>query len=231
MRIAIVTGIWKRHNIFKMFAKGVKHIEENIKDVELITIVAGSEGKESKKLVESYGFHYIEMPNQPLSNKMQSTIKKAYELKVDYVICMGSDDVLSLELMQKYILMMKKGIDYIGTTDFYFYDTVSDKSLYWGGYTENYRFGHLCGAGRCLSANLLNQMNWMVWEGYDNMLDTSMQVKLKGCKYTEERINLKKLGLYALDIKSETNMTKFVQWNNSQFIDSDIIKNKFHYIW
>ena len=222
MKISMVTGVWKRPEVFKMFAKGVHHL-----DVDINVIVAGSEGDTSRKMVESEGFNYIEIANQPLATKMNATTLAAKGS--DYVICMGSDDVLSQELLNHYIIWMEKGYDFIGVQDFYFYDTKSGKSLYWGGYRDRRRFMHSAGAGRCISSDLMNRWKWQPWKvGDDDMLDNSMQGRIRG---KQKILNIRELGVYALDIKSSTNMTPFKKWDNTTFFDSNIIKSKFHYIF
>jgi len=232
MKVSICTAVWKRPEVFEMFAKGVKHLQENFKQVEFITIVAGSEGIESKRMVESKGFVYVEMPNDPLALKVNQPILLARNLGADYVLCVGSDDIITPELMGLYYKHMINKIDYIAVSDFYFYDTVSGKSIYWGGYTESYRLGHACGAGRLISKNLLNQWSWKPWDVKHNaILDTSIQEKLKRTQHTSVVFSLKENNVFALDIKSATNMTPFDLWNNSTFIDSEIIKKHFNYLF
>lgn len=228
MKISLITGVWKRPEVFKMFAKGVRHLTDNL-DIDLNVIVAGSEGKTSKKLVEDEGFIYIEMPNEPLSTKMNATALIAKELGSDYVLCMGSDDVMSVELMQEYIKWMELGYDFIGVLDFYFYDTVSGRALYWGGYRERYRRGVTCGAARCVSSSLMDKWDWQPWKlGHDDYLDNSMEGRIQG---KQKILSLKSLKMYALDIKSSTNMTPFERWGNTRFIDANILKNKFSYLF
>jgi hypothetical protein len=126
---------------------------------------------------------------------------------------------------------MRKGIDFIGVTDCYFYDTVSKKSLYWGGYREPNRKGHTTGAFRAISARLLSLWNWMPWENKDSlMLDKSMQDKLKITPHTIHTFAMKDKEMYALDIKSSTNMTPFAKWDNAEFIDSNELLKIFPYV-
>ena len=108
----MVTGVWKRPEIFEMFAIGVHNL-----GIDIDVIVAGSEGDKSRAMVEAHGFHYIEIANKPLSKKMNATTLKAKELGADYVICMCSYDIISPELMQEYIKWMVLGYDYIGIID------------------------------------------------------------------------------------------------------------------
>jgi len=223
MKIAIVTGVWKRPEVFKIFAKGINKLRK-IKGVEWRVIIAGSEGMRSEAMVGIEGFQYIETPNHPLARKMNTTIEMARIWEADYVLCLGSDDIISPKLMRLFIKHMKQGIDFIGVLDFYFYDMVSKKSMYWGGYID-YRKGHTCGAGRCLSKNLLNKWGWSIWEDkQSHILDNSMEDKLEATPHTSVKISLAQEGLFAVDIKSSTNMTPFEPWPNTEFIDSKILK-------
>jgi hypothetical protein len=230
IKIAICTGVWKRPEVFEYFSRGIDHLKSKCK-IPLEIIVAGSEGIQSKKMVEQKGYHYIETPNDPLATKMNVTILKAKELNATHVICVGSDDIITPGLLEKYIEFIKQGYDYIGIIDWYFYDTVTGKSLYCGGYKDERRKGHTCGAGRVLSANLLSRWGWKPWEIKDSkVLDNSMQNKLKNTPHSIKTFSLKEFNLYALDIKSSTNMTPFAKWDNADFIDSKIIKKNFYFL-
>jgi len=235
MTITILTAIWHRHEIFKLFARGVEELQAAFPGHKFRVVVAGSEQHKSHNLVASYGFDYIEIANSPLSKKMQSTADFASRLDHDYFLCMGSDDIISPKLMEVYLEQMRLGVDYIGCLDWYFYNMADGRSSYWGGYREAYRVGKLCGAGRALSKSLLNKLNYLIWDSHDDLLDTSMQYKLNSLKiqndpFTEHSILLKDHGLFALDIKSEQNMTPFKLWDNTQYIDSEIIKAQFPYL-
>ncbi len=230
MKIAIVTGTWGRPTIFELFAQGIKNLPE-IKGVELEVIVAGSEGKWSRERVKKHGFHYIEIENHPLAAKMNKTLHKAKKLKSDYVICLGSDDIMSPNIYKYYISLFRDGFDFIGVTDCYFYNIMNRKAIYWGGYREDYRRGHTCGAFRALSKNLLDQMDWECWlNEWSHGLDTGMQLKLQKCDYTSKVFSMQQLGLYGLDIKSPDNMTKFELWDNSRLINNIEIFKRFPYL-
>ena len=223
MRITVVTGVWGRPHVFEMFAQGIKNL-----GVEVKVIVAGSEGNASRAMVEKHGFYYREIPNQPLGSKMSATTLMARDIGTDYVICMGSDDIISPELMQEYLKWMREGYDYIAIQDLYYYDTVSKRASYWGGY-RGARLNHAAGPGRVISRRLMENWAWKPWrDQHSKMLDNSMQDRISG---KQKLLNLKELGLFAVDIKSSTNMTPFELWDNTQYIDVQIIKDQFPYIF
>ena len=216
-RLAIVTGVWKRPEVFEIFANQTKKLKH--KDVDIVVIVAGSEGEESKYMVEKHGFKYIEINNTPLAHKMNATTDLAGQYAVDYVLCVGSDDIISQELFDIYVEQMNKGIDYVAVLDWYFYDTQTDKFAYWGGYTDK-REGHTCGAGRLLSNRLMRLFGWQPWNiEHSHILDDSMQKKLLDIPHTSYIFKLKDKGVYGIDIKSSTNMTPFELWANTQYIE------------
>ena len=231
LKVAIVSAVWKRPEVFEMFAKGIKHLIDNM-DIEFTVVIAGSEWQTSQKMVEKHGFNYIEIPNQPLAAKHNSTTFACQFLDVDYVLCLGSDDIISLELMKEYEINMRNGFDFIGVTDFYFYDTLSKKYAYWGGYREKWRLNHTCGAGRIISARLMAHWEWMPWENkHSKILDNSMEGNLAKISHSKKIFSLKEKGLFALDIKSSTNMTPFQLWDNTEFIENKEISNHFKYIF
>jgi hypothetical protein len=216
-KLGIVTACWKRPEIFELFANAMKKLSHP--ELEIHVIVAGSEGTRSKTMVKKHGFHYIEIPNDPLATKVNASTIMAGHLNCDYVLCLGSDDIISNELLEIYVDYMKEGIDYIGVLDWYFYDTVSRRFAYWGGYRDPRRLGHTCGAGRLISSNLMKKWNWQPWEvKHSHVLDNSMQDKLKTTPHSIRTFKLKDRGVLAFDIKSRQNMTKFELWDNTSFI-------------
>lgn len=245
IRLAIVTSIWQRPDVLKMFCKGVEHLARECTDFEISLIVSGSLQDDpvlNDEILENvinndllqvlHEFKYIEIPNKPLAAKVNATTYAAQFLNIDYVLCLGSDDVVHPDLLNEYAKYMRKGVDFIGVTDFYFYDTTSKRSLYWGGYQEQYRKNHTAGAARALSARLLNKWDWSPWEVKDShVLDKSMQDKMKVTPHTIHVFSMRSKGLFALDIKSSTNMTPFHKWDNSDFIENQVIFDKFKYLF
>lgn len=229
--VVVSTAVWKRYDVFKMFSQGIKTLQTEFKNIKFIVIVAGSEGDVSRQNVNEQGFQYIEISNDPLATKFNATTTAAQYYNPDYVLCLGSDDIIHPSLMREYIKCMQQGYDFIGIQDMYFWDTVSKKCLYWAGYRDSRRLGHSAGAGRLISRRLMNEWNWKPWENkHSKVLDNSMQEKLRTTKRSEKLINIKSIGAFALDIKSDVNMTPFLQWDNSEFISPNTIQQQFKYL-
>ena len=222
MKLCFVTGMWQRHEVFEMFAEGIVMLRDHFKHVvDIHCCVAGSEGDISKNLASRYGnFHYVETRNQPLGEKMNKALMVARELSPDYCLMVGSDDLIGVNLMRRYLKAMDSKVDFVCLMDCYFFDTRTKKGLYWGGYRKPHNIGKAAGVGKLISKELLDKINWNCFPpGYDRILDTGFEKALSRVSYTKQEIYLSKENLFCLDIKSSTNMTPFAQWDNSNFID------------
>ena len=232
MKLAVVTAVWQRPEIFEIFAKNIHHLQEKFKsEIEIICVVAGSEAEVSEKMVKDKGFEYIEIPNKPLSKKVNSTLSVAKKHNVDYILCLGSDDLISDGLFEIYLEEMKKGTGVIVLGDFYIYDKTSDRTIYWAGY-KGERAGAPAGAGMVLSAKFLNLWNWSIWDQARNTsLDRLSFAKIQMTPIKKRFISLKNNNVVAVDIKSATNITPFgALEENSIDVPSSLIKEQFPYI-
>ena len=231
MKLAIATGVWKRPEVFKIFARGMHELRAS-SSLDITVIVAGSEGIRSRTMVEQYPFYYIEVKNDPLAAKMNATTLYAQSIGADYVLCVGSDDIIHPGMFRMYEDAMKRGIDFTGCLDFYFCDLQSKRALYWAGYADGRRKGHTAGPGRMLSAKLMDACKWQPWQvEHSHILDNSMQQLLLRVPHTEHIFSMLTEQVYGLDIKSATNMTPFQRWDNTCEIDAKLIKKIFPYVW
>lgn len=211
MKVAIMAPVWGRPEIFTLFCEGIKQLKGNI-----ICVIAGSPGDRCKGIADKYGFDYITVPNQPLCQKVNAGALRCKVHNPDQVLMLGSDDIINQSLFDNYV---NSAADYQYLLDCYFYDTTTSLGLFWAGYNKTHNKGDACGAGRVLSAKLMDQLKWQPWGlGYDAVLDTGMDVALRRCNYTKRVMRLANTTDFLLDVKSSTNMTPFEQWDNSEYI-------------
>ena len=231
MKIIVLTAVWKRHDLFEIFKSGFDRIKKDSEhDLKLVTI--GSEGID-------FSDHHIESPNQPLSNKWQSGIDFIKDFEWDYVLMLGSDDVICSNLLKTYTPAMEEGFDLIGLLDCYFIDSRDLRVSYWRGYT-NHRRGESIGMARLLSRDLLMRLDWKVWQdGLKKGLDSSMMKNINRLQHSEKMFSCKKENIRAFDIKSDINVSNIKTYTGltteyfeglSKFISEDefygIIKMK-----
>lgn len=67
MRIGLKVTMWRRPDVFEIFAEGAHRLRKNF---GIIPFVVGSEGKNSRKLCEKWRFEYLEFPNEPMGAKL-----------------------------------------------------------------------------------------------------------------------------------------------------------------
>ncbi|TFG90141.1 MAG: hypothetical protein E4H16_02375 [Candidatus Atribacteria bacterium] len=222
MKIGIITCMWRRPKIFDIFATGINRLRNSY---DIVPLAVGSEGSQSMNLCRKHEFMYLERPNKPLGRKFNDGIRCFRNTDVDYVMVMGSDDLISNSLIDAYMPHMLKGEPLIGILDIYFYD-MFDKSLhYWPGYgfkkADMGRKGEPLGMARCLSRDLLNRMKWNVWtDNINKGLDWSMWHKLKAHKIKPVTMKLKDTGTFGVDLKSELNICSQILYTCAREDDS-----------
>lgn len=231
MKIVITTLLWKRYDLFDIWAQVILNIICNFanQQVKISVVVAGSENQVSKKLVEQYGFEYIETPNTPLSRKANLRLQKCKELNPDYILFLGSDDLISCKTFKYLLKQMRKGYDAIYNMDLYIYDTISGIASYNKEYS-NHREGEPKAPGKCFSKRLLNKLRWKLWdENLSRNLDGNLQKSLKKVKHSRHLYWLKKEKLMIVDIKDKNSITPFSSIPEENYIEinSNQILNQF----
>ena len=206
MKITILTAFWKRPDVLKIFLRSIELLRES-EDVDLVAV--GSE----RDLIPEWAT-FVRFKNMPLSDKWNVGLQNCKD--ADYVIILGSDDIIDISLLKEMIKRMKKGIDFIYLTDFYLYDIRSRSGMYWGGYVSE-RKGEGGGVGRCISKRVLQILDYQLWpNGLPKGLDAGMMDRLYYLKHTKEAISLKETDSFGIDLKGEDNLTKFWLWKNAQ---------------
>lgn len=225
IHIVIATMIWKRHDIFEIWARGIKRLSENFPNVKIDVVVAGSEGQKSRSLVEKHRFRYIEAPNSPLGRKANLRLMACKELSPDYVLLTGSDNLFSDKYFSYILNLAKQGFDEIAPLDIYYYDTITKYAAYSNGY-QNYnknikhRRGEPIAPGRMLSRQVLDKVEWKLWdESEDKFLDKWPRENLKKIVTNYNYFSCRENGLVMCDIKSSINMTKFIIRSNFEILN------------
>lgn len=201
--IGIATAVYKRKDIFHIWAKNMLHCFP-----DAIVSVAYSEPY-YKEIIEGHGFHAIYKDNFPLGSKFNAAVQ-FLRGKCDNIITTGSDDIVSDYLAEFY--MGEMTADYVAFLDCYFYDTVSNRTKYWGGYTRKDRLNEPIGAGKMISARLMDEIQWTPFPPINKSLDYHFHQKLMNVK-KEFWVSFNSLSTiedaYLIDLKSPHNLNTF----------------------
>lgn len=98
MKILFYLAVWKRPEITEICFIGLNRLMEKYKSESLAVI-----SEESMiPLCEKYGIMWLMHDNLPLGNKKNVGLRHALNLEWDYVIELGSDDIIKDELIELY---------------------------------------------------------------------------------------------------------------------------------
>ncbi len=237
-RIGILSCFWRRESLNKIFLQHLNYLRENLRHkLEIMPLIVGSEGLESKNICRDFNVNYIEHPNNPLSKKWDAGINFFKNKGIDGLIILGSDDFISESILKFYSFILDEGVQISGFTDAYFFDLKSEGNLiHWKGYGGKANLGgqpdRLCetiGMARLISAEFLEKINYSIWGDIDinSGLDKFAQKKFNSKGYipigqnyvptisSDEKIfcigtigfKLNETNNFAVDIKTNQNLT------------------------
>lgn len=205
--VAIVVPVWGRRELTDSF---MAHMARLQRQYGLRPIIVGSEESAYMDAV-SYKLRYTHASNTFLGRKWNKGVQRARLMGADYVMISGSDDFFSDSYIETWLRLMQEGWDLIGSTDAYFHDAPSGRTKYWPGYTDH-RTGHTIGAGRALSARLLDKIAWTPFDWWRSKgLDRSMMRRIGRHPHSAKLVSLARMGIMMVDVKTTENIHRFDQ--------------------
>jgi len=193
--ILILLPIWKRENITKICFDNLKELQNDF-NIEVLCIVSE---QWSKLMAFEYGFKYVEASNECLGNKMNIGVRASLKYDYDYLMNLGSDDIITKELFDLYEPLFKEDYPFFGSTKLTFINSKSKE-------VKVSDYGILIGAGRCIKKDVLIDV-LEYGEMYDSIqkgLDLNSMSKFN-CKMKELKNDYNTI----YDIKSDVNIWKY----------------------
>ena len=193
--ILILLPIWQREKITKICLSNLKKLQENF-NIEVLCVVSEQWAK-----VEAFknGFKYVEAPNECLGTKMNIGVKEAMTMKFDYLMNLGSDDIITEDLFKSYESCFKNSEPVFGGTRLTFVDSQSKELR-----TFDYKI--MIGAGRCIRKDILETVlrNDTMYDKIQIGLDMNSLKRFNAYKQIEIENPFNSI----YDIKSDVNL-----WN------------------
>ena len=208
-RIGVVSAMWQRLELTDIIFSHIKKLRSSLAPVmELLPVVAGSEGEKSRCVAERNGFTYIEVENRPLGAKWNAALSLLRWQNIDGTVILGSDDLLN----ERFFHVLKRYIDegclLLGLDTFFVLEPRNGRLMEWMGYLPP-REGESVGAGRFLHRELLERLNWHLWDdSLNGGLDRSMWRRLKtdailrNEKFDSKTVCCQEEGIALVDVKS-----------------------------
>jgi hypothetical protein len=220
MKLVVVSTVWKRPALTQRVLSWYRDLKEDVSDemrVELLA--AGSEGRTSRRLVESCGWDYVEAPNEPLSGKWNRVTLAAKDYAADALMVVGSDDLVNKNCLVKAGASMGFA-SFFGLLDLWFLALDRRPRLgYWPGYDNN-RLGEPHGLARTFRSDLLDEMGWCFWPnepGARNALDRAWHSRVCASSSLGMFVcKMSHIGAYAVDIK-EGDSSNICSWSSFKY--------------
>lgn len=145
MKLLIFLAVWKRPEITELCFIGISRLRKNSRlPIETMAVIS----EESMiPLCEKYNINWTFHENNPLGKKKNHGLNEAMKLEWDYLLEIGSDDLVKDELIELYIPFMGKH-DLFGTKDAIIINSED-------GQTRRLRSDTCYGLGRCMSRKML----------------------------------------------------------------------------
>lgn len=197
-KILIYLAVWKRPEITELCFKGIERLRKH-PDYEIQALAVISE-EEMIPLCESHEIKWVMHENLPLGKKKNFGLQEAKNVEFDYLMEIGSDDLILNELLDDY--KQHLGKDFFGVQDVAYINTD-------GGECRRLRSKSTYGAGRMISRAVLEKANWKLWtDKIDIGLDNNSVFNLQrlGVAYDKTK-PMEFPGV--VDIKSQVNLWPF----------------------
>lgn len=205
-KILILLPIWKREKITRICLDNLRELK---KDINLDVLCVVSEQWAKVAAIE-FGFKYVEASNDNLGAKMNVGVKESLRYKYDYLMNMGSDDIVTRELFDIYEPHLKRSEKFFGSTRLTFVDSVEKVA-------KRFDYKVMIGAGRCIRRDLIEGVKQMYDTDIDCGFDSNSMRKFLRHSMTE--IENPYNTIY--DIKSDINIWNYKELHFTEEVSFD----------
>jgi hypothetical protein len=218
-KIAILIPVWGRSKVLEKCLKQLNIFIELCYKFNFIVIFVLSkddiENERIKKLISDADFRYdvCYETNDFLGLKMNKGINKALEYEFDYLMNLGSDNLLHPYLMDLYAPYIELGYFVFGINSYLMYDILKEESYHYEpdmkSRVKDEIYTHPIGAGRMIHRSAIEEIIEKEGFFYDNDrmrgMDMNSGNKLIKHGYTQKIINAGEFP-YIVDIKTGLNI-------------------------
>jgi len=201
-RTVILLPIWGRKAITLLCFKSLKALKEKY-NFEVMCVVSESWAKME---AFNHGFKWVEVDNYDLGHKMNVGVDAVMKLDFDYMMNLGSDDIINEKMFEIYEPYINKGVGMFGITEVTFVDSQSKECK-----TCDYQI--MIGAGRMISKRYLDQ--FVIVDGKSIMYD-------KGISKGLDMNSMKKIKASHTEIKSKDNLIWDIKSDSNIWVYNNI---------
>lgn len=212
MSFAVITANFRRPKIFALWCASMDRLRAECGDFPVIV----ASGQEDKAICQRHNIQHITIPNFPVARKFRTALSLAKTYNVDYVMTVGSDDIISTETMKEFISKMDENYDVILLQDIFFYGNFAQ----YKDVLVHYHTEKPMGLCRTVHKRVLDEIGWNMWpqninRGLDFLARKTIEPKVK-TTFTVKDAKV-------FDVKSEININRFSCWERKcPRIDSNV---------
>lgn len=198
-KLLIFLAVWKRPEITEICFMGINRLRKSgLFPIDAFAVIS----EESMiPLCEKYKVEYCFYKNEPLGEKKNYGLAQACKKEFDYLVEIGSDDLLKDEWLTAFKPYFEKGKELITLSNFVYLNSED-------GVCRRMTTASTFGLGRAIKKSALEKMGYKLWNPvFSKGLDNNSIFAMARKGILETRVKTEKP--IAIDIKSETNIWKF----------------------
>ena len=156
IKLKLFLAVWKRPEITELCFLGIQRLKTHPSfDISAFAVISEVD---MIGLCEKYDIDWIITENLPLGKKKNFGLRQLSYYDFDFMMEIGSDDLVTNNLLTQYLPYFEK-YDFFGISDVAYIESengecrrlIADKTTY--------------GAGRVISKDLLEKMDYQIWAG------------------------------------------------------------------
>lgn len=195
MKLLFYLALWKRPEITEICFIGLKRLCNKFNG-EILAVISE---EEMIPLCEKYGVMWVMHNNTPIGRKKNFGLRESLRLEWDYVVELGSDDLIKDELIELYLPEMQKGtpVLYCGSVSFINSETLACRYI---------KSGSPFGLGRAIKRSVIEE-DHEIYPAINNGLDKMVLFTMSKRGVLGKIVKTERP--LTIDIKSDVNIWKY----------------------
>ena len=204
MQFLFYIAIHKRLPIVRKCLENLSNLQKKFN----MNVFCVCSANDEAAMCAEFGFDWTIEDNFPLGRKMNKGIRQAMDFEFTHLIQLGSDDIITEALMDKYVKLAHE--DYFGINSFIAVDLETKRAKYWLYGTKAAPINHPIGAGRVFSRKALEDVlsKTDLWEDdRQKVLDGQSDITMIKYGYRATIVPIDFIGI--VDMKTSDNIWPF----------------------
>lgn len=216
INILVYLAVWRRPEVTKLCFLGLDRIRKHKAfNIQCLAVISEPD---MIPLCESHNIKWVMYQNYPLGKKKNYGLKAASQYDFDYLLEIGSDDIITDALLDQYLDYFNR-YEFFGVSDIAYIESESGECRRLISHSTTY------GAGRCISREILEKADWKLWKDDLNRgLDNDSNRKINNLGYHFHKVKpIDEPGL--IDVKSGENIWKFNYFLGKEYNPSKMLSS------